>query len=523
MAQKYIDMNQAKQIQQLSADGVAIKEIVRRTGVSRKTVRKYLRKIKATEDSLLVNVSHTLPDNKLAAIIYNNDSSSVLQQRLEALTRHFNDKKDSLHKTGVTRQLLWVEYITEYPEGYKYSQYCYRFKKYLKDSDPAFHWEYAPAEFIQIDFAGKKLSYVDKSTGEMIACQIFVATLPYSGLIFAIAVHSQKTGDFAHCINEMVKYIGGVTKTILCDNLKTAVTRADKHEPLFTDLCHQLAAHYNTTFSATRPMEPKDKAMAEKAVSIVYTNIYGPLYEEVPCSLEALNSHIRRLLNTLNAKPYKGAPESRRDLFERQERQSLKELPDTPYSLKKCKLVTVQRNYAVQLPDNKHYYTVPYQYVGYKVQVYFDIRTVEVYHQHERISFHSRSSTEPRFNRIDEHMPANHQHMLKTQGWTVEELLKRAEWVGPYTHQAAGRILHGSIYPEQNYKTCNTMLLLQNRYTRERLEAACLRAANVLRPTLKMIRNILETGLDKQPLLFDTVEDKSLPVHTNIRGSEHYR
>lgn len=522
MTQKAIDMTQAKQIQQLSTDGVSIKEIVRRTGISRKTVRKYLRKIEASDHTLQVDVSIPLPDKELAAIIYNNDSSPVLQRRFEALIKHFDDKKESLHKTGVTKQILWVEYITQCPEGYKYSQYCYLFKKYLRDTDPAFHWEYSPGEFTQIDFAGKKLSYVDKSTGELIDCQIFVAILPYSGLIFAIAVLSQKTQDFAHCINEMVKYIGGVTKTILCDNLKTAVTRADKHEPVFTDLCLQLAAHYNTTFSATRSRAPKDKAMVEKAVNIVYTNIYGPLYNEVPTSLEALNNHIRRLLNILNVKPYKDSSESRRDIFERQEQASLKALPDTPYCLKKCKIVTVQRNYAIQLPDNKHYYTVPYQYVGYKVEVYFNSRTVEVYHQHERISFHVRSSTEPEFNRINEHMPANHQHMLKTQGWTVEELLRRADWVGPYTRQPADRILHGSIYPEQNFKTCNTMLLLQNRYTKQRLEAACLRASNVLRPTLKMIRNILQAGLDKQPLLFEQ-EDRPMGTHKNIRGPENYR
>src|SRR5438105_11032800 len=151
MAQKHIDMNQAKQIQQLSADGVAIKEIVRRTGISRKTVRKYLRKIEAIDHTPEVNLSPPLPDNELAAIIYNNDSSPFLQQRFEALIKHFDAKKDSLHKTGVTKQLLWVEYVTQYPDGYKYSQYCYLFRKYLSDSDPAFHWEYSPAEFTQVD------------------------------------------------------------------------------------------------------------------------------------------------------------------------------------------------------------------------------------------------------------------------------------------------------------------------------------------------------------------------------------
>jgi len=43
MAQKSIDMNLAKQVQQLRNDGIPIKEIVRRTGISRKTVKKYLR------------------------------------------------------------------------------------------------------------------------------------------------------------------------------------------------------------------------------------------------------------------------------------------------------------------------------------------------------------------------------------------------------------------------------------------------------------------------------------------------
>ncbi|MEO6646257.1 MAG: hypothetical protein ABIN89_07635 [Chitinophagaceae bacterium] len=213
-------MNQAKQIQQLSADGISIKEIVQRTGISCKTVRKYLRRIENMEHALQVNVSTPLPDNELAAIIYNNDSSPFVQQRFEALIKYFHDKKDILHKTGVTKQLLWMEYVTQYPDGYKYSQYYYRFKKYLNDSDPAFHWEYSPGEFTQIDFAGKKLSYVDKFTGEMVLCQVFVATLPYSGLIFTMAIPSQKTGDFAHCINEMshnyLKSYSFVTCSYMC-------------------------------------------------------------------------------------------------------------------------------------------------------------------------------------------------------------------------------------------------------------------------------------------------------------------
>lgn len=522
MAQKSLLMNQAKQIQQLHADGVAIKEIVRRTGVSRKTVRKYLRRLQAAPSLCDGKKPSGMPDHELAAILYNPDPAPAADKRLLDAVAHFETSKASLHKTGVTRQLLWAAYFSQHPDGYSYSQYCHLLRKHLKETDPAFHWHYQPGEFTQVDFAGKKLSYVNRQTGQLTTCEIFVAVLPFSGLIFCLAVHTQQTLDFAHCINEMLRYMGGVTKTILCDNLKTAVTKADRYEPQFTDLCHQLSAHYSTTFSATRPAEPTDKGMVEGAVRIVYNHIYGPLHAEVPGSLEELNALVRKWLDKLNDKPYKSSPQSRRDIFSSQEKDLLKSLPPTAYSLRKSKLVTVQRNYAIQLPDNKHYYTVPYQYVGSKVLVCFDTRCVEVYYQHELIAFHGRSSTEAAFNRITDHMPPHHRHMLMRQEWTENDLLARAAAVGEHTRQVAGRLLHSSIYPQQNFKACHAMLELQKRYSAARLEAACQRACSVMRPTLKLIRNILEVGLEASELLLE-VEQKPLIAHDNIRGRESYR
>ena len=188
-----------------------------------------------------------------------------------------------------------------------------------------------------------------------------------------------------------------------------------------------------------------------------------------------------------------------------------------------CKTVMVQRNYAIQLSDNKHYYTVPYQYVGKKVQVYYNSRVVEVYYNHERIGIHVRRSDEPQFNRIAEHMPANHKAMVDLQGWTIDTLLAQASKVGPYTAQIASRILHSSIYPEQNFKACNAMILLKNSYGNDRLEAACLHASVVARPTLKMIRTILKTGQDKQVLLFEETSERPSKGHANIRGKQYYR
>jgi transposase len=297
MAQKAIDMHQIKQVQRLHQDGIAIKEIARRTGISRKTVKKYLRKLQA---AAVPQGDERQPSRKeLSDQIYNNDQTVIGGRRFSALLAHFEQAKGELHGTGVTRQLLWMEYLENNPDGYRYSQYCYLFGKFLKNTDPAFHWEYRPGEFSQMDFAGKKLAYVDRSTGEVIECEVFVGVLPFSGLIFCTAVGSQQTADFAHCTNKMVSYTGGVTRTYLVDNLRTAVKRSDKNEPVFTELCYQLSDHYQTTFSATRPREPTDKGMVENAVNIVYTHIYAPMRKQVFHSLEELNRHIRIHLDKL--------------------------------------------------------------------------------------------------------------------------------------------------------------------------------------------------------------------------------
>jgi transposase len=529
MSQKPIEMSQLNQIRQLLKDHVGIKEIARRTGVSKNTVKKYVRRMEAHPSILEPKEGGKTSDKALAEAAYNDDTAPVSDKRAEALLKHFDDIKESkeLTKTGVTRQQLWKEYIEQHPEGYQYSQYCNLLGKYHKQHEAVYHWDHKPGEFIQADFAGDTFPYFNKQLGKLVACQIFVAVLPFCGLIFCYAVHSQRIADFAICIVEMIKYFGGITLTVLVDNFRTAVKRSDIYEPIFTDLCHRLSDHYNTTFSATRPAKPRDKAAVERAVNIVYQHIYAPLRKETLTSLEGVNSAFRKQLDILNNRPYKGAKESRMEIFIRAEKPLLKLLPETHFQLMKSKPVTVQNNYYFQLPDNKHYYSVPFKFVGKQLIAYFNSSIVEVYYNHERVSVHVRRSTEPHYNMIEEHMKENHKAMEEQRKMTSEKLLKSASYIGEYTTMIANRIIHSSIYPQQNFKACRAMIALDKKYSKERLEAACKHAVVVKRPTLKLIKEILATGQDKAPLLFEEEDDdnegKKLPSHENIRGKDYYK
>jgi transposase len=518
MAAKAIAMEPVKQILRLHQDGFSIKAIVRLTGISRPTVKKYLRRIQqGGQENLAPTASN---ERSLSAIVYDADTAPVSSPRHEVLLEHFSYAEKELTKPGVTKQLLWLEYKDQHPDGYGYSQYCYHFSQWLRHKEVVMHLEHKAAATIMIDFAGKTLRYTDLASGEVVECQVFIAVLPHSGLIFCVAVHTQRTADLAECLNAMLRYYGGVTLIILCDNLKTAVIRPDKYEPLFTDMCYQLSEHYGTTFAATRPAKPRDKAMVERCVNIVYNHIYGPLRNQIFHSLKDLNTGIATCLEKLNNKRYKGSSYSRRQLFDNQERALLRPLPSAPFTLKRSIQATVQRNYHIQLSEDHRYYSVPYGYVGKKVKVLYDSKTLEIYYDHSRIALHHRSPLTSAYVTIPDHMPSNHRYALQVGGFTQGDLLARARQVGPQTALAVEHMLSGSIYPEQNYKACHGLLMLQKTYGPVRLENACVRALTGSRINYTLIKNILRAGLDSQ-LSLPTVTP--LPEHDNIRGAAAYQ
>lgn len=500
------------QIFKLAEIDVPIKEICRRTNIARNTVKKYLK--------LLDGRSYKeLSTKELSSLIFENDTSDFKGLRYHQLIKHFEDTAVDLKKTGVTKQLLWVEYKESHPDGYNYSQYCYHFQMYLQSKDVVMHLEHNPGEEAMVDFAGHTPVYIDLETGEQVKCQLFIAALPFSGLIFCCLVHSQKILDFVRCINEMVLYFEGMPKIVLCDNLRTAVTKSDRYEPVFTDLCYQMSDHYKNVFQAARPVKPRDKAMVEKTVSIIYNHIIGPLRKQTFHSLEEINLAYRNKLDELNNKAYKGTKQSRLDIFTSEEKELLIPLPNHVFILKKSVVLTIQRNYHVQLSEDHHYYSAPYIHVGKKVKVLYDDSVVEIYYDHQRITFHKRTAQRSCYHTHPEHMPSSHQETLKVRGWTQSDLLREGEKIGPSVQKAIERVLHSSFYPEQNMKSCQGILMLQKKYTGARLEAACARALNGTRVNYTLIKNILEKGFDRQQELFP---EQIIPPHENIRGSEQY-
>lgn len=518
MAAKPTGMHQIRQITELIVKQYSIHSIVRLTGIARNTVREYKRRV--DQCSIEGEQLLALDDEALSAIVYRQQPASISnKERWDDLQKRLPYFTEELRRRGVTRQLLWDEYKNEYPAGYGYTQFCDHLSKKINIGSATMHLSHTPGEQMMVDFAGDTLSYADHSTGEVHQCQVLVCVLPYSNYTYVEPLRSQKQEDFIGGLSNALYYMGGVPQSIKCDNLRSAVTKANRYEPVFTEAMQYFASHYNLTAMAARVRKPKDKASVENAVGVAYKRIYAPLRNEIFGSLEELNRAVRIQLDKHNAHFFKARDYSRKMLFEAEEKNLLKSLPDRRYITGHATKAKVQKNYHVILGEDYHQYSVPYTLIGKTLKLVYTRDEVEIYHEQKRVALHRRSYKRYGYTTLTAHMPDNHVHMVKAKGWDEQYFLSQASAIGISTHGFISRLLSSRSFPEQTYNSCLGIFRLGKQYGVSRLEAACERALQAPVTNYGIISNILKHGLDKavQP------PQQTIPFHDNIRGETTYQ
>lgn len=518
MAGKRKTMEQIRNIIQQKAKGASIRSITNNTGLSRNTVRSYLRliELKGHDLSQLLEMD----DQSLAEFMGQNSPTNE-DVRYKELQFKLPTVASELKKRHVTRQLLWEEYRQSSPDGYGYTRFCHHLNEYIDSKDVTATFTHLPGEKLMVDFAGDKLGYVDKQSGEVIHCEVFVAVLPFSSYIYVEALASQKQPDFVKGINNAFVYLGGVTQSVICDNMKGAVKKSNRYEPTFTELVDQLVLHYGTTFMATRVRKPRDKATVETSVNVAYQRIYGKLRNIECYSLDELNSNIIQALGQLNERHFKGRDYSRKDVFEQYELGNLQPLPKKVFELKKSVFAKVQKNYHVILGEDMHQYSVPWRFNGKKVKLVYTTDDVEVYSEHKRIALHRRNYRRHGYSTLKEHMPENHKAIMEQKGWDAAYFLREAEKTGTQTRQAIAQVLESKAFPEQTYNTCLGILRLGKKFGNHRLEAACTLMLSGPKANYGILNNILKNNMDKR-LNNTSGKDFKTPAHENIRGPKHY-
>ena len=515
MANNPIGMSKIRQLLRLHSQGCSKLQIAAQTGIARNTIKKYLRVLKS--QALSIEALHSLSDKELETLFVESQKKPV-SEKLQTLFNLFPELDKSLKRKGVTRLSLWEAYKVHHPDGIGRSQFNHYYAQWKAQVNPVMHMEHKAGDKLYIDFAGDKLSIVDRQSGELQDVEVFVAILGASQLTYVEAVSTQTKEDLIGACENALHYYGGVPAAIVPDNLKSAVTKSSKYEAVINETFADFAQHYGIAVLPARAYRPRDKALVENAVRIVYTRIYTKLHGVNYFSLEELNQAIRIGLEEHNTRLLNGRNYSRRQQFEEVERAALSPLPQLRYELKKHLFVTVMKNGHVSLNADKHYYSVPYRFIGKKVKLMYSLTMVQIFYNYETIAIHERIKSPYNYTTDKEHLASSHRFV---SDWSPQRFVHWAESIHPDVKVYILQILNRKQHPEQAYKSCAGVLSFAKKVGNERLTKACQRALDYGLYNYKTIQKILEKGLDTDTE--DQAEPSEMPLHENIRGENYYQ
>lgn len=422
-----------------------------------------------------------------------------------------------LKRKGVTKLLLWQEYLETHSNGYQYSRFCERYGRWLSRANVTMRQEHRAGEKGFVDFSGDGVEVLDGVTGEVRIAKLFVAVLGASSLTYAEPSFSEDLATWVGCHVRAFEYFGGVPELVVPDNLKSGVTRADRYEPDENPTYADLARHYGFAILPARPRRPRDKAKVETAVLVAQRWILAVLRHRRFSSLTQVAEAVRPLVDKLNARPMRKLGKSRRELFEQVERGALKPLPSRPYELAHWKKARVNIDYHVELEG--HCYSVPYQYVGQLVELRFTESCVEVLLGSRRLTSHVRSLLKGRFTTLAEHMPASHRQYAE---WTPSRIIQWAQKVGPSCAQLVEQLMKARPHPQQGFRSALGIIRLSQgqKYGPQRVEKACARALRHRTFSYKSVAAILQHHLEDAEQVPEV--KGPLPVHENVRGARYY-
>lgn len=421
-----------------------------------------------------------------------------------------------LQRKGVTRRLLWEEYALTTDRPLSYASFCAQYREWKRRLHPTLRQTHTAGDKLFLDYCGPTVDVIDAATGEVRDAQIFVAVLGASNYTYVEATWTQSLPDWLTSQVRALEFFGGVPRLLVPDNLKSAVTKACRWEPVLNRAYQEFLEHYATAALPARPYKPRDKAKVEVGVQIVERWMLARLRKRQFFSLEELNRALHELLRVLNERPFKKLPGSRASWFLELEQPLLKPLPPARYYYAQWKKARVHLDYHVEVDG--HYYSVPHAYLRQEVEVRATSLTIEVFQNGKRLATHPRSERKGAHTTLAEHLPKAHRAHLE---WSPTRFLTWAGDIGPATQEIVRYLLEHRRHPEIGYRSCLGLLSLARRYSPARLEAACQHALTLGAKSRRSIASILEKGLEAQPLPAEPLQ-RTLPAHGNIRGAGYY-
>lgn len=473
-------------------NGQSDREIAKAIGINRKTVGRYhtwareqglLEGELPTLDELGRQMKETLNDKAPPQNVSSVESYRELVAKL---------RKQGVEIAAVHERLKDQGYTGSYAS-------VYRFVRHLEPKTPevTVRVETPPGKEGQVDF-GYAGRMIDPETGEHRKTWAFVITLSWSRHQYVEFVFNQKVETWLKCHCNAFLFFGGVPQRVVIDNLKAGIVHASWDEPQAQQSYRECAEHYDFLITPCRPRTPEHKGKVEQGgVHYVKRNFLGG---REPTTLTKANQDVLHWVETTAGLRIHGTTKEKPLKRFEVEREALKPLPGTSYDLAVWKQVKLHRDCYVVFEQS--YYSAPFRLVGQQLWVRGGTQTVQIYTtDYHLLATHTRAQMPGQRLTTLDHLPT---HKIPGLVLSRENCRLRADKIGPSTRQVVDRMLEHR--PEDRLRTAGRLLKLAQRFSPERLEAACVRALRFDDPAYMTIKHILEQKLDQQdpPQIIDS-------------------
>jgi len=511
-------MAQVHAIQVLRDQGWSRRRIARELGIHRDTVARYLR---PGRDGPSPDTPD--PPAKPAKVITGSDGleraepapalagEPTSHSRCEPFWEVIVGKLEQ----GLSAQRIWQDLRDEhgFPDGYQSVQ---RFVRHLQGMRPLpfRRMECEPGQQAQVDFGrgapvvipeGQPLPMGVKTRRRK--THVFRIVLSHSRKAYSEVVYRQTAEQFIRCLENAFWHFGGVPRILVIDNLKAAVSKADRFDPELPPKIQSFCEHYGTVILPTRPRMPRHKGKVERLVGYVQNNaLKGRTFP----SLADQNRHLTEWERAVADTRIHGTTQTQvKKCFEEVERPALLPLPVNRFPSFQEGRRRVNRDGHVEV--DKAYYSVPPEYLGRSVWARWDSHVVRIFNaRFEQICLHARH--EPgRFSTQDRHIPREKRSGIE-RGATW--LLDKASLIGPQ----AGRWAEQMVQQRgiEGVRVLMGLLSLAKRHRSEQIEQACEIALTHGAYRLRTIRELIKRQGQRQTQ-FEFIEE-----HPIIRSLSDY-
>lgn len=455
-------------IQTLHDQGKSIRAIARELRISRNTVRRYVRELQTDPPApkVLTGVEdQTDPPGEKVLTGSDPLKPEGFERSQSKCLAHHAFIKDALEQ-GLDAHRIYQDLTCDHGFAGSYSS-VQRFVKNMRSRAPVpfRRMECLPGEEAQIDF-GQGTWTIDNE-GKRRRPWLFRIVLSHSRKGYSEVVYQQSTEAFVRAMENAFRHFGGVPKTLVPDNLKAAVKKADRYDPELQPKIQSFCRHYGTTMMPTKVRTPEHKGKVERGIDYAQNALKGRTFN----SLQEQNNFLRHWeANIADLRIHGTTKRQVRRAFEA-EQEHLLPLPDTLFPCFKEAMRKGHIDGHVEVA--KAYYSIPPEFTQRQVLVRWDNNLVRILNPHtlQQVRVHARTE-DGHFHTDKRDIPAKKISSLERG---EHYLMDHVRLLGADAHQWATQMLQVRGLP--GLRVLQGLLSLGRKHPREVIANACSQAS----------------------------------------------